>query len=433
MSNFNENNFDKIFKEKLGNYEEAPPDIVLNNLKAHFSNRPTSILGKILNNKRIFIVSTAVILSIIGVSIYYSCYNNSNTSHSNPLAKILKCNNPITVSDKSNNNALVSNSVNKEINTNNNSDVVKENNIIKSDNIVNFDNSSIIIDTNKRKTQLVLTEKNTQSLNKDILKVNLDDSKPIEISFTIIPSTCKRNNGSITANIISGNNDINYSWSSFGRSYDITTNKLNNLYSGEYRLTVSNNKNEKTYIINVPDSGYIKADFIHSELEQNVSMPIYFTNKTKVANNSSLFGTSYEWNFGDGTTSSETNPQHKYTKEGNYTVTLIAKNSLGCIDTNAISDINIKTTNPEAPNIFSPNGDGINDIFKPKVKPSKSYTCTIINQDGKVIYQWNNPEEGWDGRINNNQAEVGIYFYIINGTDINNNKYIFKGNIMLVR
>lgn len=431
MSNFNENNFDNIFKDKLGGYEEAPPDFVFNNLKAHFSNRPTSISNKILNNKRIFIASTAIILSIIGVSIYYSCYNNNNILQSNPIAKILSCtrinNNVSSVNNNSNNNISVISSSKKDISTNN-----KIN--ISENNINNTPNSSIQSDTNNTKVQLILSDNNkNQNLSKDTFKVNLNDSKPFEVSFSVIPSSCNNNNGSITANVKSGGDELTYNWVSYENN---KTNKLNNLYTGEYQLKISSkNYSDKVYNIYVPDSGSVKAAFVHAELEQTVTIPIYFTNKSRLNNysNNTSNTITYEWNFGDGNSSTETNPQHIYNKEGNYTVTLIAKSSFGCYDTMSISDISINSFNVEAPNIFTPNGDGMSDFFTPKVKPSISFKCTIFSKEGNVLIEWSDPNFAWDGKINNNPVPDGNYFYIINGIDKDNKKYTLRGNVMVVR
>ena len=73
------------------------------------------------------------------------------------------------------------------------------------------------------------------------------------------------------------------------------------------------------------------------------------------------------------------------------------------------------------------------EIRSRKVKPSKEFTCTIINQNGKTVYEWYDQNTGWDGKINNKPATSGTYFYIINGTGIDNRKYVLKGTLLLVR
>jgi len=51
------------------------------------------------------------------------------------------------------------------------------------------------------------------------------------------------------------------------------------------------------------------------------------------------------------------------------------------------------------PNVFTPNGDGDNDAFKITIKGAKCFDCKIYNRWGVLVYEWNNPNEGWNGII----------------------------------
>ncbi len=65
------------------------------------------------------------------------------------------------------------------------------------------------------------------------------------------------------------------------------------------------------------------------------------------------------------------------------------------------------------PNAFTPNGDGINDVFKPVVTGSLSdYNCRIYNRLGQLIFQTHNPVEGWNGRLNGALQNIGVYVWI---------------------
>ncbi|MCS7074185.1 MAG: PKD domain-containing protein, partial [Bacteroidia bacterium] len=70
----------------------------------------------------------------------------------------------------------------------------------------------------------------------------------------------------------------------------------------------------------------------------------------------------YFWSFGDGQSSSETNPAHLFEQPGNYTVRLVVEDALGCSDT-VENRYTIIQPNLEIPNVFTPNGDGVNDEF----------------------------------------------------------------------
>lgn len=70
------------------------------------------------------------------------------------------------------------------------------------------------------------------------------------------------------------------------------------------------------------------------------------------------------------------------------------------------------------PNAFSPNGDGINDGFKPIMQCSSSnlvnYSLSIFNRNGQQVFETKNPQEEWKGTYNGKPVPIGTYYYIIN-------------------
>lgn len=67
-----------------------------------------------------------------------------------------------------------------------------------------------------------------------------------------------------------------------------------------------------------------------------------------------------------------------------------------------------------APSAFSPNNDGLNDIFYPVIEPGcpiKGYVLSIFNRWGQRVYSGYSPQEGWDGIYNGTAADAGTYFY----------------------
>jgi gliding motility-associated-like protein len=95
---------------------------------------------------------------------------------------------------------------------------------------------------------------------------------------------------------------------------------------------------------------------------------------------------------------------------------------------NTISSDTLDTSSVIIPNVFSPNGDGLNDLFKP-VGNFTELDVKIFNRYGELIYQSIQLNEGWNGRTTaGKQCKAGTYFYIIN-TDIET----FKGSLTLFR
>lgn len=146
----------------------------------------------------------------------------------------------------------------------------------------------------------------------------------------------------------------------------------------------------------------------------------------------------YIWDFGDGsdllyTDNKDTIIHHYYDKTGNYTVCLTAYNDISCTDKKCNS-LEAKV-NPyfKAPTAFSPNGDGINDVFLPLVIGVRTYELNIYNRWGQNVFHTTDTKAGWNGTMNGKGGEVlasDMYFYtyVLETTDgkfIKNNGIIY--------
>jgi len=134
-------------------------------------------------------------------------------------------------------------------------------------------------------------------------------------------------------------------------------------------------------------------------------------------------GVSYTWNFGDSTIPEQgANVSHVYKNtESNYglsKITLVSVNENGCTRS-SIKEINIV---PFVPNIFTPNGDGINDLFMPGLQ------LQVFDRYGLKYYDGN---EGWNGTFKGVQMDNDTYFYIIRYSDSNKQSQILKGYLTL--
>ena len=120
------------------------------------------------------------------------------------------------------------------------------------------------------------------------------------------------------------------------------------------------------------------------------------------------------WDFGDGSTSSELHPSYTYTELGTYRVTLTITYDYGCSGP-YYEDIEIiKGYNIMVPNGFTPNGDGVNDYFKPVYIGVVTTLIEVYNTWGSMVYsEEGNILKGWNGFIKNTEAENGNYIYKI--------------------
>lgn len=93
-------------------------------------------------------------------------------------------------------------------------------------------------------------------------------------------------------------------------------------------------------------------------------------------------------------------------------------------------NVSVIACDTEIPNVFSPNGDSMNDFFRiPGIEGFPNSKLEIYNRWGNVIYQSNDYGGGWDGRINNEPVADGTYYYILRRSDGEN----FHGGLTITR
>lgn len=121
--------------------------------------------------------------------------------------------------------------------------------------------------------------------------------------------------------------------------------------------------------------------------------------------------------FGDGDSTLLPHAVHYYQDTGWQYLYQRVINEYGCIDTAEAPVYIIPETNVFIPNAFSPNGDGINDVFLPVVRDTRRYRFTIFNRWGEIIFETNDPLQGWDGRRNNKLMKTDLYVYRVTFMD----------------
>jgi gliding motility-associated-like protein len=122
-----------------------------------------------------------------------------------------------------------------------------------------------------------------------------------------------------------------------------------------------------------------------------------------------------------------------FTKSGNYTLKLVCSNNEGCIDSSEVVIVVLDAQlSIEIPNVFTPNGDLVNDIFTVKQNAVKTFSGFIYNRWGKKLYEWTDVTGGWDGKVNGSKAIDGVYFYVIKGTDVKDQEFDFNGTVQII-
>ncbi len=141
---------------------------------------------------------------------------------------------------------------------------------------------------------------------------------------------------------------------------------------------------------------------------------------------------SWYWLFGDGNNSTLQNPSHYYSFAGTYHVCLVTTSNGGCLDTTCW-DVTVLPRDIEAPNVFTPNGDGTNDLLE--FKNLNYYPNTLLqvfDRWGILVYENGNYLNDWNGKKNGSGADCvdGTYYYILSGSLL---KESMTGFVQLIR
>ncbi len=186
---------------------------------------------------------------------------------------------------------------------------------------------------------------------------------------------------------------------------------------------------------------HVKADFSVDPDNGQAPLVVTFTDK-------SVRASEYRWEFGDGKDSISTlsnPPPHTYYIPGDYSVELTVRSVLGCIDSlRPDKKIVVDPSELHIPNVFTPDGDGLNDNFMVESKSLRSISMEVFSRSGLRVYSFHATGDflrgwtGWDGNVNSSsvKAAPGVYFYVIKAYGWDNVAYNgkeYRGVVYLYR
>ena len=130
----------------------------------------------------------------------------------------------------------------------------------------------------------------------------------------------------------------------------------------------------------------------------------------------------------------EQNLDYTFTEEGTYYVRFIGSNSDGTCETAGETyTIGIGSSELRIPNAFTPNEDGVNDVWKVGYRSLLNFSCSIFDRYGNEITHSTDPSKGWDGKYKGKYVKPGVYFYVIEAQGADGKKYKKGGDINIIK
>lgn len=263
-----------------------------------------------------------------------------------------------------------------------------------------------------------------------------DNSETEEVTITILsppllldisPSQeiCPSDSALVEVSASGGFGDYYYEWS----HSDDTTSSIwvNPTETTEYIVTVMDDcqtfdvqATAEVVVVN-PD-----ANFRPITDPKYIDLPITFQNLTEN-------GDTYEWDFGDGTTSTMVHPNNTYTEPGEYEIMLIATDKKGCIDTTYKMIEILDEFYLYVPNTFTPDGNRYNNTFKVSSINVVEFNIQIFNRWGVLLFESEDKNFEWDGTYNGQMVKDGTYVWKIFYRSVNDDEETINGHITVLR
>ncbi len=257
--------------------------------------------------------------------------------------------------------------------------------------------------------------------------------KPVVTGPPLIDSAfCGIPTGDIKNLVVSGGTP-NYAYQWYMGSVVVpgaagTSLNLNGMPAGTYSFVVTdaNMCTATAGLFVIGGTPAVVASFTANPISGTAPLNVTF-------NNNSTGAITYNWNLGNGSTPTTQNPNTIYTSGGTYTVVLIAHNGT-CQSTDTLTIHVDQSISIVVPNIFSPNGDGINDDFGFITSGISSLSCDIFNRWGQKIKTLSSPTDKWDGKLDNgNTASEGTYFYVVVASSYDSKPHNSQGSLTIVK
>jgi gliding motility-associated-like protein len=281
-------------------------------------------------------------------------------------------------------------------------------------------------------TAYIIDANNCVSPNASIT-ITVNANPIISNSFQIDTAYCNQLNGGIhQINISGGTSPYNYQWL-LNNNLISTDSTLTNSGTGNYTYIIVDQYgcSDTAYAINIPSGNGIDISLI-SDIYQGYEPSDANLTSGVIAGNP----INYSWFVN----STPVNGQNGNTlllaslTQGTYDATIVANDNHGCYDTASVTIIIESQIKIIIPNVFTPNGDGTNDVFSITAEGLKDLKIDIYDRWGLLMYNQEGQSLSWDGKLTNGQlASDGTYYFLFSGKDIKGTPIEKQGYLTLIK
>jgi gliding motility-associated-like protein len=175
-----------------------------------------------------------------------------------------------------------------------------------------------------------------------------------------------------------------------------------------------------------------RADFVYSPSEVSILNPVMTFEETCIG------GSYYQWNFNDGSQEYGAIVDHSFSEVNYNAVTLTVFNQFGCKDDITQNVLVTDALTVYVPNAFTPDGDNINDEFKPELAGKDliaRYKFWITDRWGVVVFRTVDYDEPWIGNVDggNHYVSPGVYTWSVEIELKSGEEFEYNGHVNVVR
>jgi gliding motility-associated-like protein len=254
---------------------------------------------------------------------------------------------------------------------------------------------------------------------------------------TVTPVTCRGGqDGQIQVTITGGTSPYTYTWQTAGGdSLPSMGSTVSGLTAGTYTLTVTDAKGclLGPITFTVPYSYFVEIDSIAYTLVQDCPDKNYLF--SAYVRGDGPF--TYRWTWEDGSTevgSATMSRSYSPLLQGDVTIRLQVEGAGPCYAEASLTFLSKACSGLFIPTVFTPNGDGINDIWTIQAIGFSRYTLIVFDRWGKEVFNnGGDMTKQWNGTINGQPAPEGVYNFVFEGTRLSGEKVTRAGTVTLLR